>query len=158
MDYMFKIGFLGTKAPFFMDFVLIMVVLLPILAYTAILFAKEKNYKLHALTHQILFVIAFIVVGYFEYGVRKGGGYDEFIKYSTVSHTYSFIVLIIHILIAMIGFGIWLYTIIQAKKNYKNSKLEIEYIQKHKKLGIYSFISIVFTSITGIWVYLILFL
>jgi len=158
MNYMFESGFLGTKAPFFMDFVLIMVVLLPLLVYIAITFAKNKNYKLHSITHQIIFVVAVIVVGYFEYGVRKGGGYDEFIKYSTVSHTYSFVVLIVHILIAMIGFGIWLNTIIKAKRNYKNNKFESSYIKSHKKLGIYSFISIILTSITGIWVYLILFI
>ena len=157
MNYMFESGFLGTKAPFFMDFVLIMVVLLPILAYIAILFAKKQNYKLHSITHQILFVVAIVVVGYFEYGVRKGGGYDEFVKYSTVSHTYSFIVLIVHILIAIIGFGIWLNTIIKAKKNYKNNSFTQSYITRHKKAGIFSFISIVLTSLSGIWVYLILF-
>ncbi|MDQ7067856.1 MAG: hypothetical protein Q9M40_07695 [Sulfurimonas sp.] len=41
MNYMFESGFLGTKAPFFMDFVTLLVALLPVLVYGAILLAKK---------------------------------------------------------------------------------------------------------------------
>ena len=85
MDYMFETGFLGTRAPFFMDFVMIMVALLPLLALVAISMAKVKAYKLHALSQSIIFIVSVIVVGYFEYGVRAGGGFEKFMEQSNTS-------------------------------------------------------------------------
>jgi len=158
MDYMFQPGFLGTRAPFFMDFVMIMVALLPSLVAVAISFAKKKSYSLHAITQTILFVVAVIVVGYFEYGVRAGGGYENFVKESAVSHNYMFYVLIFHIIVAIIGFLIWAYTLIVARKYDKDRTLPGRYSTVHKKYGKLSFFLIVATSITGIWVYILLFM
>jgi putative membrane protein len=158
MNNMFQPGFLGTRAPFFMDFVMIMVALLPILVAVAILFAKKRNYNLHALTHKILFIIAIMVVGYFEYGVRVGGGYESFVKGSSVSHNYAFYVLILHIIVAVIGFAIWTYTLMSANKDSKKRTLPGIYSPAHKKAGRRTFIWIVLTSITGIWVYILLFM
>lgn len=157
MDYMFQAGFLGTRAPFFMDFVMVMVALLPFLVFGAILFAKNKNYTLHALTHQIIFVVAVIVVGYFEYGVRVGGGYEGFMKNSTVAHDYAMYVLIFHIIVAVVGFGIWVSTLINAKKASKQHLLPGIDSTSHKKAGIRAFVGIVLTAVTGIWVYVLLF-
>jgi putative membrane protein len=158
MDYMFQPGFLGTRAPFFMDFVMIVVALLPMLVAGAISFAKKKKYRLHALTQTILFVVAVIVVGYFEYGVRAGGGYEGFVKGSSVSHNYAFYVLIFHIIVAVIGFIVWTHTLVTAHKDSKNKTLPGLYSQTHKKAGIRAFIWIVLTAITGIWVYILLFM
>jgi len=158
MDYMFKVGFLGTRAPFFMDFVMIIVALLPILVAVAIYFAKRKNYRLHALVHQILFFVAIVVVGYFEYGVRAGGGYKTFVEGSSVSHQYAFYVLIFHIIVAVIGFGIWLSTLIGAKKYARRKALPGIQSASHKRAGKRAFIWIVLTAVTGIWVYILLFM
>lgn len=158
MDYMFQTGFLGTRAPFFMDFVMIMVALLPLLVAVAISFAKRRNYHAHALTHQIIFVVAVIVVGYFEYGVRVGGGYEGFVKGSSISHDYAFYVLLFHIFIAVVGFGIWLSTIINARKENKNQALPGRASSSHKKAGKRAFWAINLTALSGIWVYIILFI
>ena len=157
MNYMFETGFLGTKAPFFMDFVLIIVALLPILLAIAISFATKKNYTLHAITHKIIFGVAVLVVGYFEYGVRLGGGYAGFVQETTVSHSYSLFVLITHIVISLISFGIWLNTIIIASKDTKNNKLIGVNSQSHIKSGKRAFVGMTLTSLSGIWVYLLLF-
>jgi len=158
MDYMFQPGFLGTRAPFFMDFVMIMVALLPLLVAVAISFAKKKNYSLHALVQTIIFVIAVIVVGYFEYGVRAGGGFNGFMKDSSVSHHYAFYVLIFHIVVAVIGFAIWTHTLITARKDSSKKTLPGLYSSSHKKAGKRAFIWIVATAFTGIWVYILLFI
>ena len=158
MDYMFQPGFLGARAPFFMDFVMIMVALLPMLVAVAISFAKKKNYRLHALVQTIIFVVAVIVVGYFEYGVRVGGGYEGFVKGSSVSHNYAFYVLIFHIVVSTIGFGIWAHTLVTARRDSKKHTLPGLYSAVHKKAGIRAFIWIVLTAITGIWVYILLFM
>ena len=158
MDYMFQPGFLGTRAPFFMDFVMIMVALLPLLVALAISFAKKKNYRLHALAQSFIYVVAVIVVGYFEYGVRAGGGYEGFVEGSSVSHNYSLYVLIFHIAVAVIGFIIWTHTLVMARKQSKAKKLPGSYSLTHQKAGKRAFIWIILTAITGIWVYVLLFM
>lgn len=158
MDYMFQTGFLGTRAPFFMDFVTIMVALLPLLVLGAISMAKVKKYKAHALSQTVIFVISVIVVGYFEYGVRLGGGFDAFMQESNTSHTYALWVLIFHIFIAVVSLIIWVKILITARKDSKNYKLPGQFSASHKKLGIYTFIGIFLTGFTGLWVYVLLFI
>jgi len=158
MDYMFQSGFLGTRAPFFMDFVMIMVALLPLLVAVAISFAKKKNYSLHALVQTSIFVVAVIIVGYFEYGVRVGGGFDGFMKGSSVSHKYAFYVLVFHIIVATIGFAIWAYTLWSARKDRRMHTLPGLYSPSHARAGRRAFMWIVATAITGIWVYILLFM
>ncbi|MFK5977084.1 MAG: DUF420 domain-containing protein [Sulfurovum sp.] len=155
MDYMFQTGFLGTKAPFFMDFVLIIVALLPFLLAVAISFAIRGKYRLHEISQKIIFVVSVLVVGYFEYGIRLGGGYDGFVKDTTVSHDYSLIVLIVHIVIAIISFILWAKTIFTAKTDTQEK--HIGNSTAHSKSGKRAFIGVTLTSLSGIWVYLILF-
>ena len=157
MDYMFQNGFLGTRAPFFMDFVMIIVALLPPLVMGAISMAKVKEYKLHAITQNIIFLISVIVVGYFEYGVRAGGGFKTFMEESHVSHNYSLYVLIFHIIIAVISLVIWVRTLWLAQSSNQNKNLPGNYSEVHKRAGQLTFLGILMTSFTGIWVYLLLF-
>lgn len=158
MDYMFEAGFLGTRAPFFMDFVTLIVALLPLLVGVAISFAKKQKYELHGIVQTLIFVISIIVVGYFEYGVRLGGGYEYFVQNTHVSHDYLFIVLMIHIFISVITLGIWASTIFHARKDSKRGGvLPGPHSMSHKKAGLRTFVGIVLTSLTGIWVYLLLF-
>ena len=158
MEYMFQQGFLGTRAPFFMDFVVLIVALLPLLLLIAISFAKKSYYRLHAFTQTFLFTISVVVVGYFEYGVRIGGGYKGFLEGSSVSHHYALYVLIFHIIVATISFIFWGYTLLVARKDSKNHTLPGLYSTSHKKTGIRAFIGVTLTSLTGIWVYILLFM
>jgi len=156
MSYMFDKGFLGTNAPFFMDLVTLIVALLPLLVGIAISFAKRKNYSLHLYVQTIIFVVSVLIFGYFEYGVRLFGGYEALAKNTTVSHNYLFIVLVIHIFISVITLGIWTSTILKAKKDYHNGNLGT-YSLSHKKAGFRTYVGITLTSLSGIWVYLLLF-
>ena len=157
MDYMFETGFLGTRAPYFMDFVMIMVALLPLLALAAIAMAKVKSYKLHALSQSIIFVVSVIVVSYFEYGVRAGGGFEKFMEGSNTSHNYALYVLIFHIAVAVLSLVIWIRTIWKARKATKAETLPGTASLAHKKAGQLTFIGIFLTAFTGIWVYVLLF-
>ena len=56
MEYMFHEGFLGTRAPMFMDMVTLIVALLPFLVGSAIYFAKIRKYKVHAFLQIFIFV------------------------------------------------------------------------------------------------------
>ena len=68
LDYMFHQGFFGTRAPFFMDIVTLIVAVLPFLVMGAILLAKNRHYRAHAYTQISIFAVSVIVVSYFEYG------------------------------------------------------------------------------------------
>mgnify|MGYP002630096185 CR=1 FL=1 len=157
MGYMFEAGYLGTRAPFFMDTVTLIVAVLPVIVFASITLARKKRYKLHAFTQNVIFVVSVILIGYFELGVRVGGGFDAFIAGSGVSPTYASIVLIVHIIIAVGTLFYWIRTILNA--NYQFSKGLIPGVQSraHKMLAIKTFLGIIFTSFSGIWVYLLLF-
>jgi len=148
-EYMFHAGFLGTRAPFFMDIVTLIVSLLPLLVAGAISLARKKHYKAHAYVQIGIFAFSVIVLSYFEYGVRVAGGFNTFMQESSVSHNYAFIVLIFHITVSMISLIIWGTTIFMAKKQLQ--------LRRHKKAGFITFGGVLATSLTGLWVYLLMF-
>jgi len=150
LEYMFHPGFFGTRAPFFMDIVTLIVALLPLLVAIAISLARNKHYKSHAYTQIFIFAFSVIVLFYFEYGVRLAGGFNAFMKDSSVSHNYALIVLIFHIFISVLTLVIWTSTIFRAKKQLSQGK--------HKKSGLLTFMGVVMTSLTGIWVYILMFI
>jgi len=158
MEYMFQPGFLGTRAPFFMDFVTLIVSLLPLLVGVAIAFAKRHNYTLHGLLQTVVFLVSVVVVGYFEYGIRLAGGYEAFVKHTHVSHDYLLAVLVVHIVISVLTLGIWVSTLLQAYKGSRRGGI-LPGVDSyaHKRAGMRTFVGIVLTSLTGIWVYLLLF-
>ena len=157
MNYMFNKGFLGTNAPFFMDSVTLIISLLPLILLLSIQFAKSKKIKLHIYSQLFIYVLSILVIVYFEYGVRVGGGFEFFMKDSKVSHTYALIVLIGHIITATIMLFVWSKTIFSGLSNYKKAKLPGVKSKEHKNAGIKTFIWITLSSLSGIWVYLLLF-
>jgi len=158
MDFMFQAGFLGTRAPLFMDIVSVIVALLPFLIFGAISLAKKGNYSAHESVQKLLFVVSVIVVAFFEIGVRMEGGYKNLMEGSSVSHDYLLYVLIFHIIISVITLILWVKTLHSAKRYKKQSTLPGLYSQAHKKDGQYTFIGIILTMLTGAWVYALLFL
>ncbi|HEY9189602.1 MAG TPA: DUF420 domain-containing protein [Sulfurovum sp.] len=157
MDYIFQPGFLGTRAPFFMDVVSVIVAVLPFLIFGAIMLAKKKHYRAHENVQGLLFVVSVIVVGFFEYGVRMEGGYKNLMEGSSVSHDYLLYVLIFHILISVITLILWVKTLYFAKRYKKQTTLPGLYSEAHKKDGQRTFVGIILTMLTGAWVYMLLF-
>jgi putative membrane protein len=157
MDYIFQAGFLGTRAPLFMDIVSVIVAALPFLIYGAITLAKKKNYSAHESVQKLLFITSVIVVGFFEYGVRMEGGYKNLMEGSSVSHDYLLYVLVFHIIISVITLFLWVMTLYRAKRYKKQSTLPGLYSTSHKKDGQWTFIGIILTMLTGAWVYMLLF-
>ncbi len=158
MDYIFQAGFLGTRAPLFMDIVSVIVAALPFLIFGAIMLAKKKNYSAHEKVQKLLFITSVIVVGFFEYGVRMEGGYKNLMEGSSVSHDYLLYVLIFHIIISVITLILWVMTLYYAKRYKRQSTLPGLYSEAHKKDGIRTFIGIILTMLTGAWVYALLFI
>jgi len=157
MDFLFTSGFLGTRAPLFMDIVSVIVAVLPFLIYGAISLAKIGNYSAHESVQKLLFIISVIVVGFFEYGVRMEGGYKNLMEGSSVSHDYLLYVLVFHIMISVTTLILWVTTLYRAKRYKKQSALPGLSSQAHKKDGQRTFIGIILTMLTGAWVYALLF-
>ena len=149
MEYMFKQGFFATRAPLFMDEVTLIVALLPLLLFGAIRLARKKRYKAHALAQIFLYVTSIAVVFYFEAGVRSVGGFRLFESQSDVAHGYLFAVLLLHIGIAVVTTLFWTFTIFAAHKELEGGR--------HRREGLLTFLGVTLTSLTGIWVYLLLF-
>ena len=157
MDFLFSSGFLGTRAPLFMDIVSVIVFFLPFLILGAISLAKKGKYDAHEKVQKLLFWVSVIVVGFFEYGVRMEGGYKNLMEGTSVSHDYLLYVLIFHIMISVVTLVIWIRTLYTAKRYKKQSTLPGLYSGPHKKDGQRTFIGIVLTMLTGAWVYALLF-
>jgi len=155
MEYMYKQGFLGTKAPFFMDLTTLIVAFLPFLLAIAIYFAQKRRYKIHTILQTVIYIVSAIVVGYFEYGVRTGEGFKDFLKSTSVSHNYIFLVLTFHIVVATMGYILWTMLLYSALKHKDN--LPGNASKKHTKDGKRVFIWMSLTAVSGIWIYLLLF-
>ncbi|MFT7824741.1 MAG: DUF420 domain-containing protein [Sulfurimonas sp.] len=155
---MFEAGFLGTRAPLFMDIVTLIVALLPFLIIGAVYLAKNKKYQAHAKIQKLLFWISLVVVVYFEYGVRSVGGFDVFMEKSSTSYSYAFWVLITHIAISVVTLILWAGTLLRAKRDYRMNVLPGMYSPAHKKSGIRALAGISLTSLSGLWVYYLLFI
>ena len=135
---MFSPGFLGTKAPFFMDFVTLIVTLLPFLVVLAIYFVKRGKPKLHIASQLFLYILSVIVVSYFEYGVRVGGGFETFAKESSPSKAFLFEFRLLHIVITVVTVFWWTKTIISGMKAYRIETLPGKNSVSHRKAGLQS--------------------
>ncbi|MCK9472675.1 DUF420 domain-containing protein [Sulfurimonas sp.] len=149
LGYMFEAGFFGTRAPLFMDFVTLIVSLLPFLVAIASSFARNKRYGAHSYLQVMIFAFSVIVLLYFEYGVRVSGGFNTFMQGSEVSYDYAFVVLVLHIIISVVTVILWAIAIFGAKKLLQ--------LGKHRKMGLITFAGVLLTSLTGIWVYFLMF-
>lgn len=157
MEYMFESGFLGSRAPFFMDVVTIIVALLPLLVFGAIMLARKGYKKLHMIAQNAIFGVSLVVIGYFEVGVRAGGGFDAFVSETGVSYTLALGVLLVHILIAVVTLYFWTLTIISANKKHFQKELPGKFTLAHRVMAKKATVGIIFTSLSGILVYLLLF-
>ena len=158
MEYMFQAGFLGTRAPFFMDIIAIIVALLPFLIAFAVWFAVKRMYKLHRFLQTVLFFITVVVLVYFEYAMQLAGGFEHYIKDSSLNPNMAFYFLVLHIIIASITMIIWFFTIRFASGDHKRRALPGLYSDSHKQSGKKVSWAIFLTSITSLGVYWMLFM
>jgi putative membrane protein len=154
MDYMFASGFLGTPAPFFMDFVMLIVAVLPFLIGLGIVLARQGWYGTHRVYQWFVFVVSVIVVGWFEYGVRVGGGFRSFVETSTLPKSLLWGVLIFHILVSIWTIVWWIRTLIAAERAYEKRNLPGGHTLLHRPQGWQTAVGVLLTSLSGIGVYL----
>jgi len=155
---MFETGFLGTKAPMFMDIVTLIVILLPLLLKGSILFAKHKMYYIHKQTQIGLFIITIFVIIFFEYGVRLDGGINKYLMNSDISDSFIIGFLAFHITVATIAISLWGRLFYLSLKALKANQLPGQFSTYHKKLANMTINLVILASISGCGVYYLLFM
>jgi len=113
---------------------------------------------MHAITQVAIYIVSVIVVGYFEYGVRSEGGFEYFMQDSSANYTFSLGILLLHIAIAIVTFLYWTLTIFRGSNWYQAKQLPGNMSAIHKKMALKSFIGIILTSLSGLVVYILLFI
>lgn len=154
----FEAGFLGTKAPFFMDVITLFFAVMPLMLLISVSFAKVKNYKLHFITQGFTLGLALLITVFFEVCVRISGGFLEWSKTANISYDFILTFLVIHIFIAILAVGGWLFLFISSYKKYKALGYEGFKNTNHKKIGMSIFLALTISAAMGVYIYYALFI
>jgi hypothetical protein len=145
-------GFLGTRADFIVDTVMVVSAALPFLLYLAIRLAKKEQYEKHKWAQIALFTFVNILVVILELDIRFGG-LDAVIAQSHYYNTSTLAtIFLIHIFFAISSTLFWFWLIFVSVKRYP-----VHFRFPHKKYAIIVFIDIVLTTITGWILYALVF-
>ncbi|QKF81641.1 DUF420 domain-containing protein [Halarcobacter ebronensis] len=157
--FFLKEGFLGAKAPLFLDLVTIYFAILPILFGISILFAVKKMYKIHFISQSTLLATTVIFVIFFEIYIRMIGGFTELTKDETGLYFYFLIsILSIHIIIAFLTVLCWFYLYITTYRIYKQEGIKAIEIKRHRKIGKLVFDGLITSCYMGVMIYILIFL
>lgn len=155
-----KDGFLGFRASFMLDFVVVALVLIvPILIYSLLAVKRQHKYRLHRNLQLMLGVVLLVAVGLFEIDLQfiQGGWQNVVAKRSTplTAEQLSFVrtVLRVHLVFAISTPLLWAVTIILALRRFPNPPQPGSHSRLHSTLGWLSTIDIVLTSVTGLIFY-----
>jgi len=153
----FEPGFMGTRAPMYLDIVGVFFFLLPFLLFFSIRYAVKGDIKKHLYSQAGIFVMTLVFVVVFEVGMRLQGGFQEYMKNSPVNYNFFITFLVIHILVAIATFNLWSYQLITSVKGYRAGTLKVGTGAKHKKLAKILIVGIFVTIAQGVGIYYFLF-
>ncbi len=156
MNYMLKEGFMPFDAPLFMDEVMSVVALLPLFVVFAISQAKKNRNSLHIKLQTYIYIVGMIFILYFEYGARVMGGLSQFLDKSPINHTFLYAFLIFHIIVATATIFLWSYTVYFGFR-YRKKLEKREFKYRHIKIALPAFFGITLTSVTGVLLYVFMF-
>ena len=151
-------GIFGTRADLIVDLVLISMWILPFLFIFSFRLAKKKAYETHRNIQIASLILVTIMVVLFEINIRFYAlteSIDKDLYYGFEVFNVN-ILLITHIFIAVATFLCWVYLVIKSLKSFPN-KLPGSYSMTHKQLGILIFLGICFTTLSGTFIYKLLF-
>lgn len=152
----FEPGFLATRAPMYMDIVTLYFALFPFLLGASIFLAIRGKINMHYLSQMTILAVTLIMIIIFEIGVRMSGGFREYVQLSSVSYDFLLLFLAVHIFIAIMAVGGWIYLVITSYRTYLEFGKEA--MTKHPKMGRWIFAALTLTSIMGCSMYGFLFM
>jgi len=146
-------GFLGTRGDLLMDAVVVAIVLTPFLFFWAVRLARSGRYTQHRNLQTGLLGVLLLAVILFEVDVRVSGGTEAFLAGSPYLGTALLTWLLrIHVAIAVATFGLWLAIVVQAWR----ARMDLHpqaFSAVHRRRGYWVFAGVVFTAVSGVWLY-----
>ena len=144
-------------APLYMTIFTVYSFFIPFFLLYSIAQARKERIKKHITSQTIFLGLTLLFVIYFEIMVRVRGGFFEYVDDSILSYDFLIIYLFIHIAIASLSFGGWIYIYVSSLRTY-TEKSKNNFDKKiHKRIGISIFIALTINSIMGILLYFFLF-
>lgn len=152
---MFPQGFLGTRADFLMDVVIVaLIAVVPIVLYNWSL-ARRGKYDMHKTLQVSLALLLAVVVGLFEYNLRLQGGIFEATKASSYagSITLDFWIYL-HTFFAITTIIVWAALIILSLRRFSSPPIPGAFSSAHKRWGRIGMIWMLVTGVTSLPVYI----
>jgi len=153
VEYLFNIGFLGTRAPYYMDGIIVYLLLLPILIVFSISFASSRQYGLHRFMQTVLFLLTLVTIVSFNYGIYMVEDFDKLMAVSSVGYNQAFYLLIFQTILSMIMLILWLSTLLFAISDRRRRALPGFYSRSHKTSGRRLFVVIILAILTIVCFY-----
>lgn len=157
---MFQNGFLGNKASFMLDFVVVALVLIvPILLFSLYSVKVRRQYGLHKNLQLLLGAVLLVAVGAFEFDLHFiQGGWENVVAKHEPPLTPEQLgtvrtLLRVHLIFAISTPFLWATTIFLALRRFPNPPTPGPHSSLHKILGWLSTVDITLTSVTGLIFY-----
>ncbi|MDH5680476.1 MAG: DUF420 domain-containing protein [Spirochaetota bacterium] len=150
-------GFLGTRADLLMDIIIVIIVIPPILMWYSFRFVPRNKLKIHKNLNLANLAIVLVVVVLFELDVRSSGGSGAFVKLSPYAgRGFLEVLLYFHIAVASITFISWLVLGLLSWKRFATA-LPGSFSGSHRRWGQGTFLGLLVTAITGVALYVLVF-
>jgi len=146
VEYLFDIGFLGTRAPYYMDGIVVYLLSLPILMTFSILLVGYKKYGLHRFMQTLLFLLTLSVLLVFNYGIY------------TIGEKELFYLLIIELFFSILMLIMWLSVLLFAGADRRRRGLPGLYTSSHRKSGKRLFLIMLLMVFINSYLYWILYI
>jgi putative membrane protein len=157
---MLRDGFLGYRASFMLDFVVVALVLIvPILLFSLYSVKFGRQYTRHRNLQLFLAVLLLVAVGLFEVDLHfVQGGWKNVVAKKAVALTDGQLVevsrvLRIHLIFAISTPFVWIITIAAALRRFPSPPQPSSHSRVHAILGWLATLDITLTSLTGLWFY-----
>lgn len=147
-----------NNIPLHMNVMVIFFSILPFIVLVSIHYAKNKKYKLHLISQGFVLILTVLVLLFFEVMIRIDGGFFEFAKQSSMSHDFLIKYLFFHIALSLIAAFLWIRLFINSMIMYRAGKLESLKNSNHRRNGKITFLFLLLSCVTGIFLYLFLFI
>lgn len=158
MKEFIKHGILGTRADLMMDIVIISLVVIVPAILVSIRNVKRSDFASHKKIQTSLLILLTIAVTLFEIDSQSAGGIFVLSKgsglYQTAILNFS---IYIHLFFSISTAFIWIFLVIFSLKYFPSPPIPNHFSKIHKFWGKLGMIDMIFTAITGIELYIMIF-
>jgi len=152
------VGFFKTTAPLYVDIMVSLLAILPILSAVSILFAIRGSFKLHQFTQFLLLFLTSISLGFFTYISYYNKSFELFVQNSSIDHKLVVIALVLYAILATLTVLFWVFSFMYALSDKKRRALPGLYTQSHRRAGKRIFNGLLLMALGSIGIYWMLFL